>query len=77
MVYTLWIVHGLIFISLVVTLTVTVSATYVVSAMLAALTLYDLTSDLCEYWVYTRPHNLSQVRGKKEADITIPSSSSS
>jgi len=71
MVYSLWSVFFLTMVSLLVTLITTFSAPYLFSSLLASLTLYDLTSDLCEYWVYTRPHDDLE-EAKEEAKQTEP-----
>ncbi|KAL7566184.1 hypothetical protein ACA910_011259 [Epithemia clementina (nom. ined.)] len=56
--YTFWSVFFLLFLVLMVTLALTYSGPYVLSSFLATFTLYDLTSELCEYWVHTRPQNM-------------------
>jgi hypothetical protein len=57
-VFTLWIIFGLIFIALIYVLVTSYSFPYLFSSFLLIFTLYDLTAELCEYWVYTRPQNL-------------------
>lgn len=56
--YGLWAVFAGIVSLLVVTLSISYSAPYVISSLLAVMTLYQMTSDSCEYWVHTRPQNL-------------------
>lgn len=56
--YSLWAVFAVLVSFLAYTLSISYSAPYLTSSLLAGMTLYQMTSDSCEYWVHTRPQNL-------------------
>lgn len=57
-IYFVWAIYFLFIAALVYAMSIGRTAPYMGATALCALTLYQVTSDVCEYWVHTRPQNV-------------------